>query len=65
MGCTETLAWGFMGNDLGLQDKILEAILASGKIDPVDAACFWSSKEEWEAEQHIYGKLQKQAAAEY
>lgn len=47
------------------RDQILEAVLASGKISPMDAARFRASPEEWEAElKHIWSELKKQAAAE-
>lgn len=46
------------------RDDILEAVLASGQIDPADAARFRASKDDWEAELvHIWNELQKQAGA--
>jgi hypothetical protein len=45
------------------RDQLLDAVLATGKIAPMDAARFQADPKEWEAElKHIYQELQKQAA---
>ena len=47
------------------RQEILDAVIASGKIDPEDAARFRSDPSEWEAElKHIWGELQNLAAME-
>ena len=47
------------------RQEILDAVIASGKIDPEDAARFRSEPKEWEAElKHIWGELQKLAEQE-
>jgi len=44
------------------RNEILEAVIASGKIDAVDAARFQASPTAWEAElKHIWSELMKQA----
>lgn len=41
------------------RQEILESVIASGKIDPEDAARFRSDPKEWEAElKHIWSQLQ-------
>lgn len=45
------------------RDAILEAVLESGQIAPVDAARFRNDPKEWEAElKHIWEQLQQDAA---
>jgi hypothetical protein len=45
------------------RDAILEAVIASGQITPMDATRFRNDRNEWEAElKHIWNELQKEAA---